>query len=239
MLRVAVTQDAESAVRLAALLRDAGFEPVLLPQIAFEPTLEPAPRGPFDLLLATSPRALSFLAAAPGGLPPVGRVLAVGAATARTALDLGLPLDAAEPPGSGAALGRRLPPAPPVLDVLIPRGSLGRDDVVEAAREKGHRIAAPVVYNTVPVAYEASQVHEVCAAPPDVLLFTSPSTFRHLLAAFGAGLVGAARALGAIGDTTRHEIEAAGFRVAIQPARPDLALLVDEVKRFHEQAPLP
>jgi len=239
MLRVAVTQDVEAGARLAGLLRAAGFEAVPLPQIAFEPTGAAAPEGEFDLLLATSPRALSFLAAAPGGLPRVARVWAVGAATARVAFDLGLPVDPDVQPGNGAALGERLPAAPPALRVLVPRGSLGRDEVVDAARARGHKVEAPVVYNTVPVAYAPADVQAVRAAPPDVLLFTSPSTFRHFLAAFGRSVVAAARAVGALGGTTRAEIEAAGFSVTFQPARPDLALLVDEVKRFHEQAPLP
>lgn len=238
-LRVAVTQDAEGGGRLATLLREAGFLPVMLPQIAFEPTGEGARPGPYDLLVATSPRALTFLASAPGGVPAVTRVWAVGATTARAAWELGLPVDPAVQPGTGAALGLALPEAPPALDVLIPRGSLGRDEVVAAARRKGHRVEAPVVYRTVPVAYEPGLVAAVRSAPPEVLLFTSPSTFRHFVAAFGREAVGAARAVGTIGDTTRAEVEAAGFRVSIQPDRADLARLVEEVKKFHEQALLP
>jgi len=238
-LRVAVTQDAESGNRLATLLRDAGFEPVSLPQVAFEPTGDGVRGARFDLLLATSPRALTFLAASPGGQPHVERVWAVGAATARVARELGLPIDPVIAPGTAAALGQLLPTAPPVLDVLVPRGSLGRDEIVAAARGKGHRVEAPVVYRTVPVAYDPSRVAAVRSAPPDVVLFTSPSTFRHFVAAFGREVAAAARALGTIGDTTRAEVEAAGFRVSIQPDRPDLARLVEEVKKFHEQALLP
>jgi uroporphyrinogen-III synthase len=238
-LRVAVTQEAEGGRRLAELLRDAGFDPVMLPQLAFEPTGKAVRGTRFDLLLATSPRALAFLASTPGGAPRIERVWAVGAATAREAGALGLPIDASVQPGSGAALGALVPQAPPVLDVLVPRGSLGRDEVVTVARGKGHRVEAPVVYRTVPVAYDPERVAAVRHAPPDVLLFTSPSTFRHFVAAFGPEVVGAAKAVGALGATTRAEIEAAGHSVRIQPSRPDLALLVEEVKAFHEQIVLP
>jgi uroporphyrinogen-III synthase len=238
-LRVAVTQEAEGGLRLAALLRDAGFEPVPLPQIAFEATGRTVQGSRFDLLLATSPRAVTFLASSPGGLPAISQVWAVGEATARAARALGLPVDDTVRPGSGSALAALVPKAPPVLGVLIPRGSLGRDEVVTAARGKGHEVEAPVVYTTAPVAYDPGQVAAVRSAPPDVLLFTSPSTFRHFVAVFGSQVVGAARAIGAIGATTRAEIEAAGFPVRIRPSRPDLTLLVEEVKTFHEQALLP
>jgi uroporphyrinogen-III synthase len=238
-LRVAVTQDVEAGAHLAARLREAGLAPVLLPQIAFEATGEGASGSSFDLLVATSPRALTFLASAPGGLPAVTRVWTVGATTARAAEKLGLPVDPAVQPGNGAALGAVLPTAPPVLRVLLPRGALARDEVIDAARAKGHEVEAPVVYNTVPVAYDPSRVAAVRREPPEVLLFTSPSTFRHFVAAFGVEVVAAARAIGVLGDTTRAEVEGGGFLVTLQPSRPDLALLVEEVKRFRERLPIP
>jgi uroporphyrinogen-III synthase len=184
---------------------------------------------------------LAFLLEAPGGVPRVGRVLAVGARTLDLARQAGLPVDPEVHPGSGLALARCVPAAPPALRLLVPRGNVARDEAVEALKAAGHVVEAPVLYRTEPVEYAPEQVAALQGDPPEVVLFASPSAFRHFLAAFGREVLERAH-IGVIGPTTRAEVEASGFTVKLMPARPELSELAAELRRFHDGdsgSPLP
>ena len=230
---MAICQASPDSGGLHAALVERGFEPLLLPQIRFEARQPEEPLDlPFDLLLLTSPRALSFLLEIVPypELLEVGEVLAVGPRTAKEALAAGLPVNMEAEAGTGAALVEMVAPAPPVLEVLLPRGNLAGDRLVNGLERLGHRVTAPVVYSTEQVVYSEEQVVKLRRDPPEVLLFTSPSTFRNFVDTFGQEPVRAAT-VGVIGPTTRAAVERAGFEVRVEPGRPDVVELADRLRR--------
>lgn len=235
-IRVGVTQAREDGEKSAALLEDAGFEPVLIPQICFAPTGESIPPAHYDLCLLTSPRVVETLAASLSKITDdsvsLGRVLAIHPRTAREAERAGFQVDEDLRPGNAAELVAAVPPAPPALDVLFPRGDLADPEAADRLRSAGHRVAAPVLYRTEAVAYDAEEVAALKADPPGACIFTSPSTFRNFSSRFGTAVL-AESCVAVIGRTTKRAVEAAGVPVHVVPSSPSVNELIAELKRYH------
>jgi len=253
--RVLVTRARHQAGDLAAALREAGAEPVLLPLIDLEAVETTEGRaaievaldrlGDYDDLVFNSSNSVHFFAAAlrraglgEGALGPGCRVLCMGARTAEAALAAGLPVhrvasgrgDAesllAEILEAGSVAGRR---------VLIPRSDIGRDVLPEGLRQAGAQVDAIAFYRNVrPLVDEAALRHELMSGRLSILTFTSPSAVER----FAGMLDEAAReaALGciiaAVGDTTARALAEAGLRVDVIPERPDARRLVAALADF-------
>lgn len=101
--------------------------------------------------------------------------------------------------------------------ILLPRGSLGRDEVAEALREAGAVVVPVVVYRTVgPDSESVAFVRTAMASRSvDVVAFASPSAVEHFVRALDAEHLEAARSglmVAAIGETTAAAVRLAGLR---------------------------
>jgi len=245
--RVLVTRGEDQAGPLIEALEAQGAEAVHLPMLRFV-----APRdageldaclarlGEYDALLLTSANAARFLARAAAArevrLDALrGVVLCVGPATAAAARAAGLRVDRT---ASGRRDGRALLAeverhlALAGKRLLLPRSQIAREGLLEALREAGARVDAPIAYETLPPD-PASPEAEVLRARVgrgdlDVATFTSPSAVRHCLALVGdEGRAALARCtLAAIGATTAGALRAAGLEPDVVPDRPGVAELV-------------
>jgi uroporphyrinogen-III synthase len=137
--------------------------------------------GSFDWVVVTSPNGAARVADA---LRRCGQgapcVAAVGAATAE-ALGLGRSADLVPAHAVAEALVAAFPEGPG--RVLVVQGDLARPVVVEGLMGKGWDVETAVAYRTRPARPPTELVGDVAAA--DVVVFTSGSTVRGFLAAFG------------------------------------------------------
>lgn len=223
--RVLVTRSAEQAGELAAALREAGAEPVLLPMIQAVPVERPAALDAaldeldaYDALVFTSANGVRFFAgrARERGreLATLGaRVVCVGPATAEAARRQGLP-EAWVPRGRFdaegllAELAEALPPRG--RRFLVVRAEQGREVLPDGLRAAGARVDAVPVYRTVAVETDAAALRAALARGElDALTFTSPSTVRHLLGWLDApSRAGVARCVvAAIGPVTAAALQ--------------------------------
>jgi uroporphyrinogen III methyltransferase / synthase len=232
------TGPVDRAERWVAALRAEELEVRLLPAIASTLVAIEAPErdaisalAPFSLVVVTSPRA----AAALGSLRPWvagADVAAIGPATAEACAQAGFPAK-----WTGGSAGRTfLEALASRLDlggkaVLFPRGDLAQDPALTELKGRGARIAAPVVYRTMPVAHAAQAVHAAVAGAAGVT-FTSPSGVRSFAASADAASSGrAARELFAatLGPATEAAAQKAGFRwrgICRRPGPQALAVLL-------------
>jgi uroporphyrinogen-III synthase len=188
-IRVVVTRAADRARDLTDRLEALGATVVGAPTIA---TADPADGGAalaaaldrlesFDWLVVTSPNGAERVAGAVRRCGTRGpRVAAVGAATA-AALGLGRPADLVPAHAVAEALVEAFPHG--TGHVLVVQGDLARLVVAEGLTGKGWQVETAVAYRTQPARPPAELVGDVAAA--DVVVFTSGSTVRGFLAAFG------------------------------------------------------
>jgi uroporphyrinogen-III synthase len=116
--RVALMRAEDDAVATAAELATRGFEAVIAPAIQIRTLPTASPKGRFDALAATSPRAIRALGDADRAALSAVPLHVAGARAARAGRDLGFAL-AGEPAADAAALAERLartlPPGARVL----------------------------------------------------------------------------------------------------------------------------
>ncbi len=249
-MRALVTRAAGQAREMAAALRAAGAVPVRIPMIELVRPDDRATRGEieaavaavgeYDAVLFASTNAVRFFAAAlrAAGRRPAdvaGRVLCIGARTARTALDAGLPVhmvaggggdaDAmlAEILAGGSVAGQR---------ILIPRSDLGRNVLPEGLREAGAEVDAVQFYRNVRAEVDAHALRRaLCEGDLPILTFTSPSIVNHFAELLDERARAAARRciIAAIGRTTGRALDAVGLPATVIPEKPDVRALVDAV----------
>ena len=233
MVRVAVTQAEGTDQRLLSILAARGFDPLPLPQIRFERATDPPellfPESRYDLCILSSPRSAEFM-------PEPDKyveALTFGKRTYSVALSRGFRARLIES-DSLSELVEKMPPAPPTLTIAFPRSDIAPAGPVQALRERGHRVSDAVLYRTVPVEYSPEEIRRVRTDPPEVFVFTSPSTFHNLVTAFGRKLLDDA-VIAAIGPTTTAAIRESGLPVHVTPDRPGLDALVASLKDYHEK----
>jgi uroporphyrinogen III methyltransferase/synthase len=158
------------------------------------------------------------------------RLCAVGEATARRLEASHLRADLIAH-GGGAELAREIDAAGLVGPVLLPRAANGREELAEGLRAAGFAVDALDAYDTVADGARltaAARSHR--QRPFDAVAFASPKGAAAFLdAAGGASALSGVR-IGAIGDTTRQALEAAGVTVDVVPEKPSLALLLDGLR---------
>ncbi len=170
--RVWVTRDEEPEGELSAALRSAGLDPVLEPVLERRLTANPgeliAALGGDDWLVITS----AFAARAFRGAATPAKVAAVGEATEHACREAGLRVELVSPEATGKslwpALWKRVQAG---STVCYPRSSLA--DVPGAPASV--RFTAPVLYETLPRAFDAAVIGRVDAAS-----LVSPSAVRQL-----------------------------------------------------------
>lgn len=232
--RVLVTRAQADAAPLAAALRDAGFQPVLLPLLAFTEgkdvaafadALEQAPRA---ALVVTSPRALPHVPPA----PPERPVLAVGPKTAAGLEHLGHRVVVQARGGVQSLLDElnRSAIDPSGGELLWPTAPSRRPELAEGLARMGVTLRPFEVYRTTftrPSEEDAREalrdLHAVCHFSPTAVVALSD------LLADSQPLESAPLHV-AIGDTTADALRMAGFTPAVTCPRPDIATLLDALR---------
>lgn len=248
---VLVTRAQDQAAEICGAIRAAGALPIVRPMIelaAVEGDEDLASVGQaieqiesYTSLVFTSSNAVRFFARAlearfgaeATGRVASARVLCIGDATARAALEAGLPVHLiASGRGDAEALLGQLLPAFGGTDerVLIPRSRIARTVIADGLRAEGARVDSIVFYENRRPAIDEAELRALLATGElEVLTFTSPSTVDHFVACLDDESRAAASAcmIAAIGATTARRLEALGFRVDVVPERPEVAALVD------------
>jgi len=249
---VLVTRAADQAGELVEALRRAGLEPVSVPAIEIESVppggaLDAAARhlDRYDWVVVTSANgARAILAAARGATRQTAdratrwptrrtadgatRWAAVGAAT-RQALEQG-GIEVAHQPSraSAAGIAGELPIGAGDR-VLLLRGDLADGELPEALRARGADVEDIVAYRTreAPESSRALLRNAIADGPLDLVLFTSGSTVRGLVALAGAEQVAEILSVPAvcIGPETASEAQRAGFAVLAEATTPDATVL--------------
>jgi uroporphyrinogen-III synthase len=244
---VVVTRGKGGDDPLAARLRELGAEVREVPSIAFAPPVNPGPLdtalralGGFDWAVFASATAvertverLAALGLPAAALHPLS-LAAVGPATAEALARAVREPDLVPAESRGEAMAAALAPRVRGKRVLVPRPAEGRPELVEGLLAAGADVAAVEAYRTVPAAAEAIRplARWLEAGEISAVAFASPSAVKAVVAGLGAGAPLLARAaLAAIGPTTSEAIRAAGFEVAVQPARYTGADLADAIAR--------
>ena len=237
--RVLVTRATEQAAGTAALLRDYGAEPLVVPAIAIGPPADPGAlaralselrAGAYGWVAFTSAngvdRTWAALVASGADARAFGaaRLAAIGPATARALEQHGLRADvvAKEFRGEGLAdelLRALLRPSAGATRVLLPRAAKARDVLPEALRAAGCVVDVVAAYETRPPPREAVETVrcELEGGRVDAVTFTSSSTVDNLcdlLGANAAQLLGHAR-IASIGPVTAETARARGLRVDV------------------------
>jgi len=177
------------------------------------------------------------------------RVVCGGPATARAALEAGMPVHLVPPPETGAGdaeallaeIERHLDPRG--LHFLLPRSQIGRDVLLEGLRRAGAQVDAVEAYRTLPPEIEPGSdlAAQIGAGAIGVVTFTSPSTVRNLLARLGDA---ERRSLGesllaAVGPTTAEALRREGFEPEVVPRVAGglalVAALLDHVRAHPER----
>jgi uroporphyrinogen III methyltransferase/synthase len=227
--RVLVPRAAEQAGALAALLREAGAEPLEVPAIRVAP---PDDLGPVraalaalpdtDLVVFASANAVHwfFRHAAAAGLDARclgrARLCAVGPATAAALADVGLRADLVPTTYHAEAAARAILDAGPVagLRVLVPRAETASEALPVMLKGAGAIVDVVTVYRTLPPDEEGKATLRDAAARCHAVVLTSGSTAENLVAALGAEetrALLAERAVVSIGPVTTDAARAAGL----------------------------
>lgn len=190
-LQVLVTRPALQAENLCQRIVSLGGEVLRLPVLAIEPRATALPTTAYDLLIFISTNAVqhgqAILAA-----QPQARIAAVGAATAQALQALGHAIDIApeHAANSEALLAHPLLQNPPA-NVLIVRGSGGRELLHDTLIARGSRVDIVEVYERIAVTPAAEQYatlqRQLHDGELDVISVTSVDILRALQALLDAG----------------------------------------------------
>lgn len=246
--RVLVTRAGEQAGSAAALLREEGAEPVVVPAIRVEPPSDPVPlaravaelrAGMYAWVAFTSAngveRTWQAVEAAGGGASAFDgvRLAAVGPATARSLAHHGLRAHVTADDklrGEGLAEAMLAALGGKAARVLLPRAAKARDALPDALRAAGCTVDVVTAYETHPAPPEAVRAlaAELEAGRIDAVTFTSSSTVDAVCDALGERapfLLGRTR-LASIGPLTSETARARGLRVDVEAPRSTLPSLI-------------
>jgi uroporphyrinogen-III synthase len=195
--RILVTRPRELAQGLAALVREAGGEPLLYPALEIRDVADPAPAraviarlAAFDLAVFASPTAVRKAMQLAAGAPwPAGlRAAAVGAGTRRALEAAGFRDVIAPPSGEEDSEGLlALPELGGFRHVAIFRGEGGRELLGEALAARGARVEYVECYRRAPPAAGAAPEGRI-----DAICVSSGEALRNLVALLGRERVASA-----------------------------------------------
>ena len=158
------------------------------------------------------------------------QLAAVGRATAARLAERGLSADFVGE-GGGTELAAALTAGGADGPALVLGAHGGRRELADALAGAGWTVEAVAAYDSVPddaALAAAWKAHR--ARPFDAIGFTSPKGARALIDVAGGALAGVR--VGAIGETTREALVAAGVTVDAVPATPDVAALIDALAKI-------
>ena len=169
------------------------------------------------------------------------RIVCVGQATAREAVEAGLALHLVPAAAAGAEellaeLVKHMPPAG--RRFLLPRSEIARPALPEGLRAAGARVDEVVAYRNERPEVDARELcGQLAAGAFDALTFSSPSAVRHFLELLDAPARAAiSRAtVAVIGATTAEALRREGIEPDVVPERPGGRALVEALVD-HESA---
>ena len=176
MKRVLVTRQQNQSEEFISLLKDAGFAAFSLPLIKTIPTNEKIPNNEYDIVVLTSPIAVSVFAPNFGRVK-IHRLVAVGAKTAKKIEECGIKADDIPDEFSAEGLQRLFDKG----DVL-PGAEKRAGDLEGYFNSRGAKTDKISTYETVPLIYEKGFVDKFLAENSiDIVTLTSPSTAESFL----------------------------------------------------------
>jgi uroporphyrinogen-III synthase len=245
---ILVTRARHQAGRLSEELRARGAQVLEVPAIEIAPpdSYEPVDRAlrnisQYQWLIVTSANAVDALRARLEALRLEPKccthlqIAAVGSATARALLALGLQAAITPPEYVAESLVESIGPQTRGQRVLLARAAVARDVIPDTLRAQGTRVEIVDAYRTVIPADSVSAIRRAFSEPrvPDAATFTSSSTVANFLALLREADVQAPASLRAvsIGPITSRTLREHGWEPAAEADPHDLAGLVDAVVR--------
>jgi len=217
--RVLVPRGGELGEALEAALEGAGFEPVVVPFLAFEPPKHPGALhaalrrlavGRYDWVVLTSANAL---AAIPEGQRFGGaRLAVVGRGTAKAALERGINPVFIPEVESGKGLVDEWPSFAAPGRVLVLQSDLANGLVARGLRARGHAVDRVVAYRTVHVEPPSNVQRDLALGRFDAIVVPSGSTAQALVAV--SPDIPRSTRIVVIGPRTAREAAEAGLTVA-------------------------
>ena len=258
-ISVVITRSREQNAVLQEILEARGADVVSMPTLCF--VAAPCGEAVREALLAhedythlvfTSQTAVEFFAkaCAEAGAPPHAwdhvEIAAVGAATASALEERGWSASVITS-GTGDVLARELLASGHVdtrSHVLIAQSAIARPELEQALTAAGARVTSLSIYDT---ATETAACAEPFlarmrkGAPPEAILFASPSALKAFLELTGeAGeelLARSGTCIVSIGPTTSAAIRAQGYEVSAEAERPGIEGLVTALERAVRKRP--
>lgn len=218
---VVVTRAADQASNLASQLADLGATVVYAPTIRFEAV-------PFQLpddlawIVVTSPNGVAALTGRDIG---AAQVAVVGPGTADAAVRAGFRVALTPPRSLAESLVAHFPASETLAQVAIVQADIARPTMVDGLRAKGWSVSAITAYRTLPV--DADPVVRAAIVDADAITFTSGSTVRSFVAAYGTDAL--ADMVISIGPVTSQTCAELGVRVTSEAYDHDVAGLVKAV----------
>jgi uroporphyrinogen III methyltransferase / synthase len=254
-----VSRAPHQAGELASALRAVGAVPSIRPLIDLVPCEAPAELAAVDECLArlddyenlvfSSSNAVRFFIhhVDRNGLRGVledlsARVLCIGSATSRAAMDEGMHVHFVLPGGRGdaesmlAEILRSL--APEDRRVLIPQSDIARSVLSRGLAEAGAHVDAVAFYRNLRPEVDADMLRaDLVAGNLPLLFFTSPSAVRHFSDLLDAESRKACERciVAAVGGTTAEALVEIGITAQVVPRRPDVRAMVEAVEAYVAQ----
>jgi uroporphyrinogen III methyltransferase / synthase len=199
--RVVVTRSVGQASKLADQLRALGATIVLAPTIRFEPLTFVLPDD-LDWVVVTSPNGIDALTDVAGA-----KLAVVGPGTAEAAAAAGFNVSLVPPRSMAESLVESFSSGPGRVAVV--QADIARPVAVDGLRAKGWDVTPITAYRTLAVEAEPAVVEAIAAA--DAITFTSGSTVRSFVAAYGIDLL--PETVVSIGPVTTDACTELGVRV--------------------------
>lgn len=248
---ILVTRSDEANAHVADLLRSRGARALSLPTIQFtEPdSWEACDRAlrefrNFHAVLFTSSTAVRTFLKRFEAIHPEGKSLlrevhsyAVGERTLESLRDAGIPATMAEG-GTAADLAASLGNEVKGKRFLFPKSNIARDVLPGALKARGADVTEVVVYKTVAPSPRALDDvrNSLKAGSVDFVLFFSPSAVSHFTQMIGTVHM-ESLLVAAIGPTTAHAAQEAGFKVSVVAKKPSDEGLIDSLEEFIAHTP--
>lgn len=220
----------------AEFLRSLGADPVIDPMIAVEPTGH-VPRTDADYLILTSPTGVDCLPTEDWSATGM-TVCAIGERTATALQDAGITVDLVPDEYSSTGLVERLASRVAGNRIEIARSDHGSSTLPDGLNDAGAYVHETVLYRLVRPPDSGESTTMLAAGDLDAVLFSSPLTVQHFMAAaedrditaaVRDALNGPDVVVGAIGTPTTDAATDHGIDVDVVPDRAGLERLAAAV----------
>lgn len=253
--RIVVTRAREQAGDFVRVLESLGAQVLLLPTIAFSgpddlSSLDRAVSAldKFDWVVFTSRNSVKFLVSrfAALQLSPdrvrhlmlTPHIAVIGTATSDEAWSAGLIPQYEAEESSGEALAHELTDQVRGKRVLLPRSNQADSRLPDALRIAGAEVTEVIAYRNIAPQLDAKALAAIREGEVDVIIFFSPSAYRHLSDEIGVEALRRQSGkilLASIGPTTSNAIRKDGLHVTIQASAASAAALTEAIEDYYRK----